>query len=106
MPNPNDSRNQPPVPGTVTGATPSAANGGIPIAPGATNAAPPNTQASGADKSPAAASGQRAKVKCLALKGKEVSIRGEIVKVDENGILEVDAKQAERLLKIPGYEKA
>jgi hypothetical protein len=46
-------------------------------------------------------------VKCAALKGKKIIVgKGEAVQIDENGFLEVEEKEAERLLSIPGYEEA
>ena len=61
------------------------------------------------DKPPAPppANAQKKRVKCEALKGKKIIIgKGEAVQIDGNGFFEVDAKEAERLLSIPGYEEA
>jgi hypothetical protein len=52
------------------------------------------------------ASGGKNRVKCEALKGGKITVgKGKIVDVDENGIFEVEEKEAERLLTIPGYEE-
>lgn len=52
-------------------------------------------------------SGGKVRIKHAALKGeKEVIIGKENVKADKDGVIEVDAAQAARLLSIPGYEKA
>ena len=53
------------------------------------------------------ANGEKKRVKCADLKGKKLIVgNGGIVQIDENGFFEVEAKEAERLLTIPGYEKA
>jgi hypothetical protein len=47
------------------------------------------------------------RVKCAALKGEKIIVgKGEVVQIDENGLFEVEAKEAERLLTIPDYEEA
>jgi hypothetical protein len=40
------------------------------------------------------------------LKGKKIIVGEETIQADENGVIEVDEAQAERLLKIPGYKEA
>jgi hypothetical protein len=46
-------------------------------------------------------------MKCADLKGGRITVgRGEIVPIDENGLFEVDEREAARLLTIPGYEEA
>jgi len=50
--------------------------------------------------------GNKVRIKCESLKGKSVVVGKDTVQVDENGILEVGEDQANRLLTIPGYEKA
>ena len=70
--------------------------------------APPSEE-KGGDKSPPQnpPSGEKKRIKNAALKGKEINIgTGDIVAVDGDGIFEVDAAQAARLLTIPGYEEA
>jgi hypothetical protein len=56
-------------------------------------------------KIPPRADNGKKRIKCEELKGRKITVgKGIIVRVDENGILEVDADEAERLLTIPGYE--
>lgn len=51
--------------------------------------------------------GEKVRVKCASLAGgKEVVVGAETVKADQDGVIEVAAAQADRLLTIPGYEKA
>jgi len=54
----------------------------------------------------AAAQGGKIRIKNEALKGGKVFLgNGELAEFDVDGIAEIEAAQAERLLKIPGYEK-
>ena len=102
-------------------ATPPASGGNTPPAPegnagsaatpqgGAQGSTPPAPPATGDNQPPAppTESGGKKRVKCEALKGKKIIIgKGETVQIDENGFFEVDAKEAERLLSIPGYKEA
>jgi len=51
--------------------------------------------------------GEKVRIKNETCKnGKLFLGNGELAVFDENGIAEIDAEQAERLLRIPGYEKA
>lgn len=55
---------------------------------------------------PPATAGKK-RMKCADLKGGRITVgRGEIVPIDENGLFEVDEREAARLLTIPGYEEA
>ena len=81
-----------------------AAGGGtevLPLASGAAQAAPED------GLPPLPSNAHKKRVKCEALKGKKIIIgKGEAVQIDANGFFEADAKEAERLLTIPGYEEA
>jgi len=57
-------------------------------------------------KTPPAPSGKKKRVKCETIKGQSIIIGADTIQVDENGVIEVDAVQAERLLTIPGWEEA
>jgi hypothetical protein len=47
------------------------------------------------------------RIKCESLKGGKITVgNGAIVQIDENGFFEVEEKEANRLLTIPGYEEA
>jgi hypothetical protein len=51
--------------------------------------------------------GAKKRIECEALKGGKIIIgNGEVIQIDENGFFEVDEKEAERLLSIPGYKEA
>ena len=61
----------------------------------------------GDHESPVASStGKKVRLKCVALKGQKVAVGKEIIQLDDKGIFEVGGEEAERLLRIPGYEKA
>jgi len=74
------------------------------------------SQDNGGDKPPAAppkttppakeGSGAKKRLKCVALKGANLSVGDTVVKVGDDGIFEVEEKEAARLLTIPGYEEA
>jgi hypothetical protein len=47
------------------------------------------------------------RLKCAALKGGKITVgTGEVIQIDKNGVFEVEAKEAARLLTIPDYEEA
>jgi hypothetical protein len=105
MGSPPESGTTPPAPGTAEGAA-----GQGTVTPEKTT--PPagsegDTPAAGTlPDLPPAKEGQK-RVKCAALKGSKITIgTGEIIRIDENGIFAVEAKEAARLLTIPGYEEA
>jgi hypothetical protein len=76
-------------------------------APPAASTDTPANPTGGTPPAPATENGGKKRVKCEALKGKQVIIgKGEAVQIDENGFFEVEAEEAERLLTIPGYEEA
>ena len=86
-----------------------AAGGGTEVllpASGAAQAAPEDGLPP-APSAPLPSNAHKKRVKCEALKGKKIIIgKGEAVQIDANGFFEADAKEAERLLTIPGYEEA
>jgi hypothetical protein len=93
--------NQPPVPGAGEGEAKEGGEqpGGTPPATtGDSNPPPPASF-------PSLPAGKK-RVKCEALKNQKITVgNGVIVQVDGDGILEVDADDAARLLTIPGYEE-
>ena len=76
-------------------------------APPAASSASANPVSDNSPPDPLPPNGEKKRVRCDALKGKKIIIgNGQAVQIDENGFFEVDAKEAERLLTIPGYKKA
>lgn len=56
---------------------------------------------------PSPPSGGKKRVQCDRLKGgKKITVGKDIVQADEDGVIEVEEKEAERLLTVPGYQEA
>jgi len=65
----------------------------------------PQDKPSKAENQTPPASGEKVRIKCTALAGKELIVGTETIQTDNEGAFEVDSAQAAVLLTIPGYEK-
>ncbi|GHU65049.1 hypothetical protein FACS189447_03290 [Spirochaetia bacterium] len=98
--NGNEGGDPPPDPSTTEGA-------GAPPDPGAQEGSDPQGTGNPPPPVPEWKPGEKVRIKNLALKGEKIFLAdGSIAAFDAEGVIEVDGVEAERLITIPGYEKA